>query len=168
MSLYKQLSQIRVILISCLSLFLAFTILASCQPANDVRDSELDVTLDVIQYQTQDSLLINRVDSASGDMEVLTILSEIQPEYTNSFQSTIGSVLMPDDGRLSGEIKIEEAEGDQVLVESDLDLDGKTFYRGTPLLIETCTPFILLKFKITVEGSTALVVRAIEVCPANQ
>lgn len=168
MFLQKYVNQIRVTVICYFSLFLALSLLASCQPANDARDSEPEVKLDVRQYQTQDSLLINRVDNASGDMEVLNILSEIQPDYANSFQSTLGSTLMPDDGRLSGDIQIEEAEGGQVLVESELDLDGKTFYEGTPLLIQTCTPFILLKFKLTVNGSTALVVRTIEVCPLNQ
>lgn len=64
---------------------------------------------------------------------------------------------------LSGSVKVVERPGGQVELTLAVLADNRVFFRGTPLLIRVCEPFVLTKATARVQGRPQLAVKAVEV-----
>ncbi|HXH83449.1 MAG TPA: hypothetical protein VNN07_11025 [Candidatus Tectomicrobia bacterium] len=83
---------------------------------------------------------------------------EVEPGRTRNLTDT----------PLAGSVRVAERSDGQVELTLAVEVAGRAFFRGTPLLIPVCRPFVLSRIRVRAGGPPQLSVKAVEVrsdCP---
>jgi hypothetical protein len=113
----------------------------------------------LLEYRVPDA---DSALAASYDLpkqRMLEAFVDVQPHVRLTASGEPGQVMRIEDERVHGSMSVGQVANGKV--EVTLELDG--FFKGTPLLIDRCTPHIVLRSRSRVQNRVQLVVRAIEI-----
>lgn len=121
----------------------------------------------ILEYRVVDPPEAVLASFDGTEAATLEALEDVEPRVSLTVPVERGAPTAVDHPTAGGTVTIEPASGDSVEVAMEL---GR-FFRGTPLLIETCAPHVVTRARIRVQGRYQITLRAIQVrdesCPTG-
>lgn len=119
------------------------------------------VMVRLIEYYVRDAsadLVAAYKQDRDGDA-VLGLLRDVEPRLSATLELRHGEPGAVAEPRARGIVTVKPAAGGRF----EVTLALERFFKGTPLLIDACRPFVVARSRATVQGRTQITIRAVEI-----